>query len=556
MRIGIDMLPVQADSRLRGIGRYSLDLATHLLALAPAVDFVLYVHEGLPDSQIPDAPHARRVTLRREPGEREMSDSLDRLARENPENLDTLLLLSPFDQHPGYGPPAKPLHRLKMAAVVYDLIPFVFQEQYLDELGHSARFYGHLERLRGYDTLLAISEATRADCRRLLGTRPGQVVNISGAVDPGQFGPPDGPISEGCRATLGRLGIEGPYVFCLGGIDDRKNWRGLIDAYALLPEALRRVHQLVITCKIPEDRRAMVEGHVRSRGVEGRVVLTDAVPDGDLRVLYQRCAAFAFPSLYEGFGLPILEAMHCGAAVVAGNNSSQIEVVGDAGLLANASDPSDLSQAIARLLTDHDLNATLRARGPAQAARFSWEKTALAALDEMTRPARRLRVDASRPRLAVFSPMPPKCSGIADYTAKLVHHLKDRYAIDLYHDSGYTPHPALASPDYAAFDHRLFDRNAAQVGYRGVVYHMGNSQYHRFIYEAMGRHPGVVTLHDFCLSGFHWWYRHQPGSIAGISSASSNITRRNATPRPWTNGMNGSASPAGCRRRAPSGGST
>jgi len=514
VRIGIDMLPVQAESRLRGIGRYSLDLATHLLALDPTVEFILYAHEGLPDSQIPSAPNATRVMLRREPasGERELADVLDRLARENPDELDTLLLLSPFDQQPGYGPPAKPLHRPRMAAVIYDLIPFVFQEHYLADEGHSARFYRHLERLRSYDALLAISEATRADCQRLLGARPGQVVNISGAVDPTQFGPGSaGPRPADSSGILNGLGITEPYVFCLSGIDERKNWRGLIDAYALLPDRLRESHQLVVTCKIPESARADVEGHIRLRGMADRVVLTDAVPDDTLRVLYQRCAAFAFPSLYEGFGLPILEALHCGAPVLAGNNSSQVEVVGDAGLLVNAGDPSDVAQGIARLLTDEGLARTLRDKGPVQAARFSWERTASDALRALGRRSRRLRVDSPRPRLAVFSPFPPKNSGIADYTARLVHHLKDRYAIDLYHDSGYIPHPALASPEYAAFDHRLFARNSAQIDYRGVLYHMGNSQYHRFIYEAMGRHAGIVTLHDFCLSGFHWWYRHQPG---------------------------------------------
>src|SRR5205085_1010625 len=147
-------------------------------------------------------------------------------------------------------------------------------------------------------------------------------------------------------------------------------------------------------------------------------VITGEVSDAALRVLYQRCAAFAFPSLYEGFGLPLLEAMHCGAAVVAGNNSSQVEVVGEAGLLANASDAGDIAAKLARVPADGAL---------------------------------------------------------------------------------------------ACCDARLFARRAAVRDYHALVYQMGNSRYHRFLYEAMMRHPGVVTLHDFCLAGFHLIYGHRQG---------------------------------------------
>ena len=121
---------------------------------------------------------------------------------------------------------------------------------------------------------------------------------------------------------------------------------------------------------------------------------------------------------------------------------------------------------------------------------------------------------APKPRVAVFSPFPPKNSGISDYIAKLIHELKSYYSIDLYHDSGYVPEPAIASDAFGSFDHRLFDRNAKRIEYRGVLYQMGNSHYHRFIYEAMLRRSGIVTLHDFGLPAFQWWYAHQAGAPA------------------------------------------
>src|SRR5262249_51443703 len=215
--------------------------------------------------------------------------------------------------------------------------------------------------------------------------------------------------------------------------------------------------------------------------------------------------------LYEGFGLPLLEAMHCGAAVVAGNNSSQVEVVGDAGLLVNASDTSDIAAKLARLLQDEALAQSLRAPAVLQAGRFRWSETAARAAAVLEAlPARRpqtglRRATGSRPRprprprIAFFSPFPPRKSGISDYSALLLQELKQTYAVDLYHDSGYVPEPALADGTLMCCDARLFPRQAAVRDYHAVVYQMGNSRYHRFLYEIMMRYPGVVTLHDFCL---------------------------------------------------------
>lgn len=516
MRIGIDMLAIQSPlSRGRGIGRYSSELVSAMLRLDPSSEFLLYAHHGWPTDGFPGAPN---VNVRHLPRRESAAVAIDELARSDPDRLDALLLLSPFELHADFAPPARPLRGPAMAAVLYDLIPFLFQEHYLTWPPSAMFFYRNLERLRRYDVLLAISEATRDDGRRLLGLGPDRVVSIGGASDPAFFGPdPDGPRSPASQAVLDRLGVVDPFVFCLGSMDDRKNLRGLIDAFGLLPEGLRRSHQLVITFAIREDEATAILGHARARGVEDRLVLTGGVPDDDLRALYRRCAAFAFPSLYEGFGLPLLEAMLCGAAVLGGANSSQPEVVGDAGLLANASDAADISEKLATLLTDRDLVERLKERGLSQARRFSWDATAAAALEALGRASRRARGGAgtrrhaghaARPSLAVFSPWPPKRSGISDYSERLVRELSRWYAVDLYHDPGFLPDLALRSGEFGCLDARLFRRNDRLKGYRGVLYQMGNSHYHRYVYEAMLSHPGIVTLHDFSLSGFHAWYAH------------------------------------------------
>ncbi len=136
-----------------------------------------------------------------------------------------------------------------------------------------------------------------------------------------------------------------------------------MQAFAMLSLELKRTHQLVITCSMTEAEDQSWRDQARRLGIYDRTVLTNFIPDEIIRVFYQRCAAFVFPSLYEGFGLPILEAMHCGAPVVAGRNSSQEEVVGDAGLLIEAESPADIAAKVSQLLEDTDLTESLRTLG-------------------------------------------------------------------------------------------------------------------------------------------------------------------------------------------------
>ena len=329
-----------------------------------------------------------------------------------------LLLLNPLEMDLGFDLPAKPLNRLKMAAVVYDLIPLIFQEEYFP-LWPGPEFVGRylqgLNRLRSYDALLAISEATRSDCLSLLGLSPDRVVTIGAASD-GRFFVPDrtDPMPEESRRLLHVLGITRPFVFSVGDADYRKNPWGLIDAFAMLPDELRRSYQLVLSYVLKEGQRGRVREYARNRGVADALVLTDWLSDRALRPLYRHCAAFVFPSMYEGFGLPILEAMHCGAPVIAGNNSSQIEVVGDAGMLFNVADAGELAGHLVRLLKEPDRAREMGERAVVRAGRFCWEATADKTLEVLTRshtpePTARPRPAADVPR-GVGSPSSRPCT--------------------------------------------------------------------------------------------------------------------------------------------------
>jgi glycosyltransferase involved in cell wall biosynthesis len=522
MRIGIDMLGVQSDDhRGRGIGRYCSELCRTLFREARSHRFILYRHEGLPWGEQFQGPNTSIRTLPRDPSGRISSDALARKVADNPDGLDVLLLPSPFERCIDFRTPERPVHGLPLVAVVYDLIQLRFSERYLPDERSRRQFHAALATLRRYDALLTISESTRLDCVQLLGLPPQQVVTIGTASNRDFFTPETTrPMPAADREALFLLGVRPPFVLTVGGEDDRKNIQGLIDGFAGLPACLREPHELVVVCQYSPGYAARVREYAERRGVGGSLVLLGGTSDEALRRLYRHCAVFVFPSFYEGFGLPILEAMHCGAPVIAGRNSSQVEVVGEAGLTFDVHDSSELTERLAAVLDGPALSERLRQASLVQACRFQWEQTAAQAMAALERvcgwsgdlarpnaPRRQLR-----PRIALMSPLPPLRSGISDYTARLIEHLAEHYAIDVYHDTGYVPYLQLQDNDFGCFEHRLFERFALARNYRAVLYQMGNSSFHKYIYDRLDRWPGVVILHDFSLVGFQYWYGLQPGA--------------------------------------------
>ncbi len=512
MRIAIEVFGTQSESRHRGVGRYTYEFVNALLDLDCGHEFLLYAQDGAPTDYLPGGGRAEVRMLRPDPayGERILSDSFRRLLGTNPDGIDLLLLTNPSELRFDYVPPAPPLSGIKLASIVYDLVPLLFPEHYIDRWPgpeYARLYFRGLERLKRYDAFLAISAATRDDFINHLGIDSARVTNIRAASDGSFFTPAP---AHADRKTIDRLGIVGPFVYSMGAMEYRKNLWGLIEAFAGLPEPLRSNHQLVLTYAPNPDEADQIRSFARRLGVFDRLVLTGRIDDETLRALYRGCATFVFPSRYEGFGLPVLEAMHCGAPVIAGNNSSQVEIVGTAGLLADAASADDMRGKLESVLGNPTLAADFRRQAPRKAAEFDWKSTAELALGGLERiePRRRLRVDrphSERPRIAFFSPLPPLLSGISDYSVRLIEALKAHYMIDVYHDSGYMPEIKLRSLDFACHDHRLFHRNAAILGYRAVVYQMGNSPLHKYMYENMPLYPGLVTLHDFSLAGFRYW---------------------------------------------------
>ncbi|MDE3242942.1 MAG: glycosyltransferase family 4 protein [Nitrospirota bacterium] len=169
-------------------------------------------------------------------------------------------------------------------------------------------------------------------------------------------------------------GTERSYVFCVAGADPTKNVEVLIEAFSRLPGGVRERYDLVLAGDF--RRRPDLHARVRQTGIERQTVFTGVISDERLIELYQRADLFVFPSKYEGFGFPVLEAMACGCPVISSNASSLPEVVGDAAILVEPLDSEGFTREMERVLTDRALWGDLRERGLARAVQFSWDRTA------------------------------------------------------------------------------------------------------------------------------------------------------------------------------------
>ncbi|WP_171941111.1 glycosyltransferase [Herbaspirillum rubrisubalbicans] len=518
MRIVIDLQGAQTESRYRGIGRYSMAISLALTRIACRTHEIHLVvnghfHEGanairdsfaeyLPAERIhcftPPLPLALRHPN---------NTSRARVAENMREQFisvlrpDVVLITSLFegfvdDAVTSVGSFDKETFT---AAILYDLIPLNNPGTYLNQADQAAYYYDKLESLKRCDLLLAISEYSRQEGIRMLPFDENKVVNISAAAAD-HFAPISLPQEE-LLALKQRFGISRDFIlYAPGGFDARKNVDGLIAAFAKLPPAIRRTHQLVIMSRSGDTERTFINRQLLANNMlPGELVLTGYVSDEEMCQLYSAAKLCVFCSKHEGFGLPVLEAMRCGAAVIGADNTSIPEVIGRTDALFDPYSEQSISDKMAQVLAEPAWLEEMRAHGLKQARLFSWEKSARALLNALERhvpPHRPVPVAATRPRLAFVSPLPPQRTGIADYSAQLLPALAEHFDITLVSDTKEPLPPELS--DYPHHDAEWFASNGRH--FDRILYHVGNSPYHTYMFSLMPLHPGVVVLHDFFLS--------------------------------------------------------
>ena len=363
MRIALDGRYIQ--DHFPGIGRYTYELARHLPILSPEDEFLLLTDPGAVNTRFALEAILARDNVRAVPVEASPFGPWQQWAvRRAAAAHDADLYHSPYYLMP-YAMPCPTV------ATIHDLIPLRFPESL--PRPRLAPLFRLLIRLCAWraDHLIVDSDATRHDlaCEGVGAAQ--RITRVYLGVDR-RFCPQS---SDEVARYRERADLAQPYLLYLGINKPHKNLTRLLKAWALVPEPLRHAHMLVLAghkdARYAEDR-VLVE----SLGVGASVRWMGSVPEDALPPLYAGATAFVFPSLYEGFGLPILEAMACGVPVACARASSMPEIADDAALLFDPANKQEMADALARLLSDEPLRARLKERGLAQAEKYTWERTA------------------------------------------------------------------------------------------------------------------------------------------------------------------------------------
>lgn len=379
MKIGIDGRYI--NDHFPGIARYTFSLVDALAQVAPQQSFVLLHNPSLADTRFGVerlGRHENVELVRAEVPTFSLYEQwkLPRLARAR--SLE--VFHSPYYIKP---------YRLPCPGIVtiHDLIPLAYP-QYLPSL--KARLLYRLTlalAVRSAGAIVAVSRSAAEDLQRHLKV-PGDRLEVIPEAAAPTFGPRP---RRAIEAVRGRYGLPERYALFLASNKPHKNLPRLVEAWGLLCDR-----------HLTGDVKLVVAGHWDSRypqarrraselGLAEEVIFLGAAGEGDLPALYGGALFFVFPSLYEGFGLPVLEAMACGTAVVCSNVSSLPEVAGEAALQVDPLDVKMLAEGMARLLQDDALRQSLADSGLARAGQFSWEKAAQATLELYLRVASQQR---------------------------------------------------------------------------------------------------------------------------------------------------------------------
>lgn len=362
MRFAIDSRT--ATEHFPGIGRYVFNLAQATIRLLSEDERLFLLHQ--PNQPSPwdlktlDGEQVEMLKVPVSPFTLRQQWSVPSLLRKAKTNL----YHSPY-----YLMPYRP--NVPSVVTIHDLIPLCFREYFTTA---QRLIFAVTVRLavRAATRVIAVSQATAQDLQQNLGLPECRLVVIPEAADPTFYPRP----ADEIKTLRRKRNLPKDYILYLGSNKPHKNLTRLVEAWARLKHTEYAIRNTLVIAGAWDDRYPEARQRADDLALGTSVLWLGPLPEQDLPPLYSGATAFIFPSLYEGFGLPPLEAMACGAPVACSDTSSLPEVVGDAALLFDPTDVESIAETLRTLLKDEALRAELRAQGLKRAARFSWERTA------------------------------------------------------------------------------------------------------------------------------------------------------------------------------------
>ncbi len=347
-----------------GIGRYAYNLLQTLGTIDQQNQYLLYAKKGFfsPRKKLPKFDH------------KNMKLKIDRFGF----GMDKIV--GEVDLYHSLCPELIKLNKAKKVVVtVHDLIFKAFPKGHTQEtVDETARqFEGIISKA---SKIICCSKSTAGDLQKYFNVPAQKIAQIYQGVDKNIFYVIGEEESRYAQKLLKDNGINEPYILCVGTIEPRKNLDNVLKAFQQLVQKGTFKGKLVIA----GSRGWLSEGLedlISTLNLRNHVILPGFLSDGDLRCLYNKAEAFVFPSFYEGFGFPIVEAFCCGTPVVTSNVSSCPEVAGDAALCVNPNSPEEIAQAIQKILDDKNLRQNLREKGFKRAGDFTFLKTAQKTLE-------------------------------------------------------------------------------------------------------------------------------------------------------------------------------
>lgn len=510
MRIGIDYrMTAQGNSVInRGVGRYTQQQLREVLRLDTTNEYILFCYphantdtilpeiRSAPNTQIayinypslksqPD-PHVPEYTLQH------TAEFMDWIGQQN---IDVYHLTIPFMYHQNVTPFYFDV--CPTVVTIYDLIPFIFPDKYLlpGHLG-TELYFRVLNSLKSADRLVAISESARQDAVHYLGYPEDRIDLAYPIADPCFRVLEPELVQDHLHELNSRVKIPEKFILSVSYLHHTKNLQALLEGYSLLPATVRHELPLLLTFQISDTDQSILSNLFHRLNIDENIIMTNFVSDDELAALYNKATMVVHPSLYEGFGLPVVEAMRCGTPIITTTSSSLPEVGGDAAILVDPLDPEALAGAMIRIYEDPALREAMRQKGLVHSQTFSPTQLGQNTLDSYYKAIETAkdRHRPDRPRIAMWTPLPINLSNVTSNKHRLLDNLAASAEIEVFVDDGYLP--PIETHNFTIKHFSAFARLHTQRPFDVIFYQLGATSEHFYMTDAIQKWPGVVVAHD------------------------------------------------------------